>query len=202
MSILLVRRGARRLPLLHHDDAPRPLSHRPAFLLPPSSRAGSRAALAGIALLLAGCASLSPDGDAPQVLALVQGRPLVGDSQPRRQPDADAAEKADVLLRKPLDQEAAVRLALAQGPRMQAAFATLQLSDAERAEAASLPNPVLSFSRLREGRELELDRLISFNVVGLLTLPWRARWAGQRQEAARLDAAQAVLQLAADTRRA
>lgn len=202
MTIPLVRRSARRLPPPHHDDAARPLLHRPASWLRPSSRHGSRAALFGLALLLAGCASLSPDGDAPQVLSLVQGRPLLGEAQPRRQPDADTAARADALLRGPLDQEAAVRLALAQGPRMQAAFAALQLSAAERVEASSLPNPMLSFSRLREGRELELDRLISFNVVGLLTLPWRARRAGQRQEAARLDAAQAVLQLAADTRRA
>lgn len=202
MSIPLVRRSARRLPLAHRCGAPRPFLHRSLTAPPLVVRPASRAALAAIALFLAGCASLSPDGDAPQALSLVQGRSLVGDARPQRQPDTASAMQTEARLARPLDQEAAVRIALAQSPRMQSAFAALQLSDAERAQAASLPNPMLSFGRLREGRELELDRLVSFNVVGLLTLPWRARWADRRQEAARLDAAQAVLQLAADTRRA
>lgn len=202
MSTPLVPRSVRGLPLRRrHDKAP-PFPHLPIAAPPAMLRRASCTALAGAALLLAGCASLSPEGDAPQALSLVQGRSLVGDAQPRRRPDTASAAQAEALLARPLDQQTAVRIALAQSPRMQAAFAALQLSDAERAEAATLPNPVFSFSRLREGRELELDRLISFNVVGLLTLPWRARWADQRQEAARLDAAQAVLQLAADTRRA
>ncbi|WP_294371332.1 TolC family protein [Pseudacidovorax sp.] len=202
MSTPLVPRSVRGLSLRRrHDEAP-PIPHLSVAAPPAILRRACHMALAGLAVLLAGCASLSPEGDAPQALSLVQGQPLVGDARPQRRPDTASAAQAETLLAGPLDQQAAVRIALAQSPRMQAAFAALQLSDAERAEAATLPNPVFSFSRLREGRELELDRLISFNVVGLLTLPWRARWAGQQQEAARLDAAQAVLQLAADTRRA
>lgn len=200
MSIPTDRRAARRTPRRPRSDA--------ASFLAVSRRhpAGRRllpgAALLGSLVLLAGCASVAPDGDAPPVRALLHGQPLLGDAQAQRQPDAASAAQAEALLTHPLDQEGAVRIALARSPRMQAAFAALQLSDADRAQAASLPNPVFTFGRLREGRELELDRLLSVNVVGLLTLPWRARWAGQRQEVARLDAAQAVLQLAADTRRA
>ncbi|MGJ7522446.1 TolC family protein [Variovorax sp. LT1P1] len=184
------------------------LVHRPFRGRPRRSDGGlrlphpQRAATAALALLLAGCASVAPDGGERDVQALVARNPIVGDAAPRRAPDAASRQAVDALLLQPLDAQAAVRIALANGPRMQEAFATLQLSDADRAQAASLPNPVFAFGRLREGRELELERALSFNVLGLLTLPWQARWAGQRHEVAKLQAAQSVLQLAADTRRA
>ena len=167
----------------------------------PASFLKNAVALAG-ALTLAGCASLSPDGGAGDVQALVAGNPLTAGAAAQRVPDESSQKRIDAWLAQPLDVEAAVRIALVNSPRVQEAFATLQLSDADRVQAASLPNPVFAFSRLTEGSEREIDRLLSFNVVGLLTLPWQARWAGQRHEAAKLQAAQSVLILAADTRRA
>ncbi|MDH6165830.1 outer membrane protein TolC [Variovorax boronicumulans] len=167
-----------------------------------SSALLKRAAALGSALVLAGCASLSPDGGTADVQALVAGNPLMAGSTAQRAPDEASQKSVDALLAKPLDAEAAVRIALLNSPRVQDAFATLQLSDADRVQAASLPNPVLSFSRLAQGREREFERMLSFNVIGLVTLPWQARWAGQRHEAAKLQAAQNVLLLAADTRRA
>jgi outer membrane protein TolC len=167
-----------------------------------SSALLKRAAALASALTLAGCASLSSDGGSADVQALVAGNPLMAGSAAQRTPDEASQKSVDALLAKPLDAEAAVRIALVNGPRVQDAFATLQLSDAERVQASSLPNPVLSFSRLAQGREREFERMLSFNVLGLVTLPWQARWAGQRHEAAKLQAAQSVLQLAADTRRA
>ncbi|MES2532966.1 MAG: TolC family protein [Pseudomonadota bacterium] len=151
---------------------------------------------------LAGCASLSPDGGSADVQALVAGNPLVAGATAERRRDAASQHRIDALLAQPLDAEAAVRIALINSPRIEDAFATLQLSDADRVQAASLPNPLFGFGRLREGRSLEIDRSLSFNVLGLLTLPWQARWAGQRHEVAKLQAAQNVLQIAADTRRA
>lgn len=160
------------------------------------------AAALATTLTLTGCASLSPDGGTADVQALVAGNPLMAGSAAQRTPDAASQRSVDALLARPLDAEAAVRIALLNSPRVQDAFATLQLNDAERVQASSLPNPVLSFSRLMQGREREFERMLSFNVLGLLTLPWQARWAGQRHEAAKLQAAQSVLMLAADTRRA
>lgn len=159
------------------------------------------AALAA-ALVLAGCASLSSDGGSADVQALTAGNPLVAGAVAQRAPDEASRKRIGELLARPLDAESAVRIALVNSPRVQDAFATLQLSDADRVQAASLPNPVLAFSRLREGSEREFERMLSFNVVGLLTLPWQTRWAGQRHESAKLQAAQSVLVLAADTRRA
>ncbi len=154
------------------------------------------------ALAATGCASLSPDGGSADVQALVGDNALTRGATPRRSPDAQSTRAVDELLTRPLDAEAAVRIALLNGPRMQAAFATLQLSDAERVQAASLPNPVFAFGRLREGSALEIDRALRFNIINLIALPWQARWAGQRHEVARMQAAQSVLALAADTRRA
>ena len=155
-----------------------------------------------LALLLTGCASVAPGGGRADVQALVAGNPLMAGANAQRAPDDASQQQVDALLAKPLDAEAAVRIALANGPRMQQAFATLQLSDAERVQAASLPNPVFAFERLKEGSAVEIDRALRFNVLGLLALPWQAKWAGQRHEAAKLQAAQSVLALAADTRRA
>jgi outer membrane protein TolC len=160
------------------------------------------AAALAAALVLAGCASLSSDGGSADVQALTAGNPLVAGAAAQRAPDEASRKRIGELLARPLDAESAVRIALVNSPRVQDAFATLQLSDADRVQAASLPNPVLAFSRLREGSEREFERMLSFNVVGLLTLPWQARWAGQRHESAKLQAAQSVLVLAADTRRA
>ena len=154
------------------------------------------------ALAATGCASLAPDGGSADLQTLVGDNPLTRSAAPRPSPDAQSTQAVDDLLARPLDAEAAVRIALANGPRMQAAFATLQLSDAERVQAASLPNPVFAFSRLKEGSAVEIDRALRFNVINLIALPWQARWAGQRHEVAKLQAAQSVLVLAADTRRA
>ncbi|MDB5826061.1 MAG: outer rane efflux protein, partial [Variovorax sp.] len=156
----------------------------------------------GTTLALSGCASLSPDGGAADVQALIAGDALTGGAPARRAPDAADEAAIDALLSRPLNAEAAVRIALANSPRMQDAFATLQISDADRVEAASLPNPVLAFGRLAQGSSLEIDRALRFNVLSLFTLPWQAKWAGQRHEIAKLQAAQSVLLLAADTRRA
>ncbi len=154
------------------------------------------------ALAVTGCASLSPDGGSAEVQSLVGDNPLTRGAATQRAPDEGSTRAVDALLRKPLDAEAAVRIALVQSPRMQQAFATLQLSDAERVQAASLPNPVFAFERLKEGSSVEIDRALRFNVLGLLALPWQAKWAGQQHEAAKLEAARSVIALAADTRRA
>ncbi|RYZ02884.1 MAG: TolC family protein, partial [Comamonadaceae bacterium] len=175
----------------------------PSFFLrrhaAPRSCASTGAAL-WAALALAGCASLSPDGGSADVQALVGNGPLTRGAP--MQASAPNEQALAALLSTPLDAEAAVRIALLNSPRLQDAFATLQLSDAERVQAASLPNPLLAFGRLREGSALEIDRALRFNVINLIALPWQAKWAGQRHESAKLDAAQRVLQIAADTRRA
>ena len=154
-----------------------------------------------LALLVSGCASLSPDGNLADLQQLSQGRTQGADTVLTRDPQAIQAALAE-WLKRPLGADAAVRIALLNNPGLQASFATLGISDAARVQASTLPNPHLALGRFREGDKVEIERALSFNVMGLLSLPWRARWQGQQHELAKLQAAQDVVRLAADTRKA
>ena len=148
------------------------------------------------ALLLAGCASTTPPAalqrDVQQLAAGRAGVPATPVSETVQQ----------LLARQPLDADAAVKIALLNSPALEASLAALSISDADRVAAAQLPNPHFSFARLREGQTLELERMLSFNVLHLLTLPWRARYADESLQLARMRAAQEVIRTAAETRKA
>ena len=161
-------------------------------------------AVALAAILLAGCASLSPDGDVAALQQLTAGKTGAVDARLVITRGAQAESDAAVaeLLQPPLSAESAVRVALLNNPALQGSLATLGVSDAQRVEAGRLPNPHLMLGRFTAGDKVEIERLLTFNVVGLLTLPWQARWQSQQHELAKLQAAQEVVKLAADTRKA
>lgn len=148
-------------------------------------------------LALAGCATLSPDGDLGAVQQLTQGKTAGVNTSLAPNPQAITD-----LLAQPLSAEAAVRIALLNSPQLQASLATLGVSDAERVQMGRLPNPHFAIGRFTEGDTREIERILSFNVLGLLALPWRAQWQGQQHEIAKLQAAQDVVLLAANTRKA
>jgi outer membrane protein, multidrug efflux system len=155
-----------------------------------------------VAISLAGCASVSPDGNAADINALTSGKTAGVTAQVAAADTAATREAVTKLLAQPITAESAVRIALLNNPGLHASIATLGISDAERVQAGSLPNPHFSIGRLVEGQKVEIERAISFNVVGLLSLPWRAKWQSQQHELAKLQAAQEVIKLAADTRKA
>ena len=157
------------------------------------------------ALLLAGCASVSPDGMRSDVQAAAHGRTAGVNAQlPSTDPAAQAqgAEAVRGWLAEPLTADAAVRIALLNNPGLQARLAQLGVQDADRVQALTLPNPRLALGRLTSGHEREIERSLSFGVIDLIALPWRARWQSQAMEQATLQAAQDAAQLAADARRA
>ena len=155
-----------------------------------------RLLLLSCALALAGCATTqSPEALRADVDRLAEGRTGVA-------PAETAATLQGLLAKQPLDADTAVRVALLNSPGLDASLAALAISDAERVAAAQLPNPHFAFARLREGQVLEIERMISFNVLSLVTLPWRAQYANQSLQLARLRAAQDVIRTAADTRKA
>ena len=154
------------------------------------------------AVLLAGCASPDPDGSTTEVTALVRGKTAGVDATMARAPTEATREAIAALLVPPLSAEAAVRIALLNNPSLQASLAALDISDADRVQAGRVPNPHFAIGRFTEGSKVEIERFLKFDVLGLLTLPWRARWAGQQSELARLQAAQDVVRTAADTRKA
>lgn len=148
-----------------------------------------------LALALAGCASVTPPERLRDELAQVT------DSR-TGVPASPQATLQQLLAQQPLEADTAVRIALLNNPGLQASLAALAISDADRVAAATLPNPHFAFSRLREGDGLELERMLGFNVLQVLTLPWRARYAGEALQVARLRAAEDVIRTAADTRKA
>ncbi len=159
------------------------------------------AVLAAIAVL-AGCATLSPDGGLADVQGLTQGKTSVSSPALGRSPSPQTDQAVAGLLALPLTEEASVRVALLNNPGLHGVMATLGISDADRVQAGRLPNPHFSLGRFAEGDKVEIERVLRFDVIGLLALPWRAQWAGQQTELAKLAAAQDVVRLAADTRKA
>ena len=164
-----------------------------------------RLALLASAAVLAGCASVSPDGLRGEMQALVAERTGIANAA---LPSTDAATRAQAQgaisgwLAHPLTQDAAVRIALLNNPGLQAQLATLGIADAERVQALTLPNPHLTLGRFVSGQEREMERTLAVSLLDLVTLPWRTPWQNQQMEQSTLAAAQQVLQLAADTRRA
>jgi outer membrane protein TolC len=156
------------------------------------------------ALALTGCASLSADGQRSAVARHLEQRLPAGSRLPSTDPQAQADAQAQIArwLESPIEADTAVRIALINNPGLQARLAELGMRDAERVRVLTLANPRLTFGRFTSASERELERQLSFGLIDIITLPWRARWQGWQMEQATLAAAQQVLAVAADTRRA
>jgi outer membrane protein TolC len=103
----------------------------------------------------------------------------------------------DALLERPLDTSAAIRIALANSPRLRAAFDELDLAAGDVAAALGL-GPLTLDAQLRRGRdhhEYEVDAIQG--VLGLIAAPRRRAAAQAELAAARATAAAAALRLAA-----
>ncbi len=154
-------------------------------------------ALAAV-LLLSGCASFSEDGGMRTVSTLADVRT----GAPAALADKGGEDKLASLLAQPLDADSAVRIALMNNHGMKVALAELGASEADLVQAGRLRNPGLSFGRSHGSHGNEIDRGVSFDLAGLLTMPMRLNIERGRFEQAKLQAASSAVQLAADTRRA
>lgn len=145
-------------------------------------------ALAGAAFL-AGCASLGID-DALKTTNTSASQFTGGNLELSRtdEQQKSRATLSQELLSKPLSQDDAVRLALANSPTVQALVAQSWVDISAANQAGRLPNPVFTFERFRLGDELEIGRLLSFGLVDLMLLP-------KRVSIAESQAAQAQVQL-------
>jgi outer membrane protein, multidrug efflux system len=157
------------------------------------------------AAVLAGCASISPDGGAAGIED--QAAPSlkaygVQDAKLSTAPTEQTDAAVKTMLATPLSMDNAVRIALLNSPAIGASMAQLRISEADRVQAATLPNPHFSFMRAVEGDKVMLERALGINIMGIISMPWRSQWQGQQLELARLQAAQDVIRLAADTRKA
>lgn len=159
---------------------------------------------AGIAILfITGCATFSADGGLDTVSAMTKER--TGHSVQWVKSDRDTAsidETIAQLLAQPLTPDAAVQIALLNNKGLQVALAELGVAESDLVQAGRIGNPGFTFGRLRGGGEIEIERGIMFNLVGLLAMPVRSGIERSRFEQAKLQAAAAAVKLAADTRRA
>lgn len=155
------------------------------------------------ALALTGCATFSADGGLDTVSALSKER--TGQSVRQARSDADRTEFENTinqLLSEPLTADGAVQVALMNNQALQSSLAELGVAEANLVQAGRMRNPGFSFNRLREGSDIEIDRSIMFDLVGLLTIPVRSKIERQRFEQAKLQAASHAVRLAADARKA
>lgn len=153
------------------------------------------------AMLLAGCASLSEDGGFRSVEQLTRER--VGAApvyQRTAEPGEAAKARAAELLAQPLSADGAVELALFNHRGLQAQFAQLGIAEADLVRAGRLANPTFSYGRLSGGGNVEIDRAVMFDIIGLLTLPLAREAEQGRFEQAQLQAAQAAVDVATQAR--
>ncbi|MGZ8263760.1 MAG: TolC family protein [Burkholderiales bacterium] len=154
------------------------------------------------ALVIAGCASFSPDNGFEAVQSAVKERTGQDIQWTRTEAGAQQAlAAARKLLAAPLTPDAAVQVALLNNRALQATYADLGIAEADLVQAGRLRNPGFSYARLRRADELEIERTFIIDVLGLLTLPIRTELERRRFEITQSRVAAEVLQVAADTRR-
>lgn len=158
--------------------------------------------VAALALALGACASFTPDAGLGPAISISRAEL---DKDVVKVTDEGVAAttqaRAEELLRRPLTPDSAVQIAILKNRGLQAAFNQLGVAEAVYVKATLPPAPRFSASRLAGSFELEIERQVLIGVFELLTLPQRAAIAEQRFRAAQFRAAEAVLRLAAETRR-
>lgn len=161
-----------------------------------------RIVAAAFVLLVAGCATLSPDGGTSAVRDLVAarmgGRYALPDTGTN---PSSLSQPVRDLLATPLAPDAAVQVALYNNPGLKASLDELGIAEADLVQTGRLANPRFTFSDRRGGDMTTIDRTVLFNVMSLLTMQFAKRVATRQFEAAQLVAAAEVLRLIGDTRR-
>jgi outer membrane protein TolC len=159
---------------------------------------------AAAALVLAGCASFSPDGGMGKVSELTKERTGQAVAMQRSQQDADSAGvRVEEILQQPLTADTAVELALLNNRGLQASFRQLGIAEADLVQAGRLRNPIFSFERLAlGGGAVEIERSVMFDVLSLLTMPVASQVQQRNFEQAQYRAAYEAVGIASETRKA
>ncbi|WP_296947760.1 TolC family protein [uncultured Massilia sp.] len=150
------------------------------------------AALAALALL-AGCTAVAPDGGFGPVADTAAAR--IGARPQLARDDAAARAISDTVrteLERPLDMDAAVRIALVNSPALQATYWNVGIAQADMAQAARLHNPAIGFQRMSGQGDVEIERSLTFDLAGLLTMPLAARLEARRYDAVRREVGAAI----------
>ncbi|MGU7773831.1 TolC family protein [Burkholderia sp. MR1-5-21] len=159
--------------------------------------------VASAMVFLAGCTSFSTDGGFNTVSKTASERLGKDAVLVKTDEDRDAvAKRTQVLLSKPLSMDDAVQIALLNNRGLQASYGELGISEADLVQAGWLPNPGFSFSRTHGNNDLSINRTVTLGLLNVLTLPLATRIGSRHFEQTKLLAADAMLKVAADARRA
>src|SRR5665213_1170289 len=155
--------------------------------------------LAGIlSLVIAGCASTNPKAafnDVDKTVMARTGQQMHGMSN----------DVVNVLLKTNLTAQAAVTIALLNNHSLQAEFEEIGISQADLAQASRLQNIEIAGSWRFPNRPpsaADVEYSAAGNLLDLLTLPARKKVAARNLEQTKLQVADKVLQLDADTQTA
>src|SRR5688572_22587697 len=152
---------------------------------------------------LAGCATLSDDARFSAVEQAVKERTGVETKWTRSDEDANTVRgRVKELLAKPLGPTEAVQIALLNNPGLQASYAEVGIAEADLVQASRWRGPTFTFARLRRGDEIETERGVFFDVLGLLTIPLSTKVSEGRLQATQNRAAGEALRIALETRKA
>jgi outer membrane protein TolC len=159
--------------------------------------------LLAVPMLLAGCASFSPDGGMGEVAQDVKRGT---GAQAVKIDSVEAARKAreqmTALLAELLSADTAVQVALLGNRDLQAAYNDLGISEADYVQQSLPPNPRLSFMNYGGTGVADFELRLIQDILSLITLPQRTKIAAEHFEHAKHGAVQATLALAGDVRRA
>ncbi|MGF6732632.1 outer membrane protein TolC [Paraburkholderia youngii] len=154
-------------------------------------------------LFLAGCTTFSKDGGFNTVSSTASERLGKAAVYVKTDEDREAVfRRTQELLAKPLGMDDAVQVALLNNRGLQASYGELGISEADLVQAGRLPNPGFAFSRTHWSDGFGISRAFSIGVLGILTLPVATHIESQRFEETKLETANAMLAVAADTRKA
>lgn len=166
-------------------------------------RSGVRACALAATLALAGCASFSSDAGMNAIQEYA-GDAIRKDVVAIRTDDQESEARVAVerLLKKRLSPDDAVQIALLNNRELQAAYNALGIAEAVMVQASLPPNPTFSLERIAGAGSIEVEARAIASILSLLTLPARAQIAADRFRQAQLEAAEATLRIATETRRA
>ena len=155
------------------------------------------------ALALAGCVSFQDDARFTPVEQAVKERTGADTKWAKSDDEANTVRgRVKELLAKPLGPTEAVQVALLNNPGLQASYAEVGIAEADLVQASRWRGPTFSFARLRRGDEIETERGVFFDVLGLLTIPLSVKSQEKRLESVQHRAAGEALRVALQTRKA
>ncbi len=120
-----------------------------------------------------------------------------------REGNVEDTSEEDVkgLLAKPLDADAAVRIALLNNRELRARLRELGVAQGRVLQAGLVANPLFEVELLPE-RDSDVELRVEYEITSLLMAPMKRRAEQHDLEAARLDVAGEVVQLGYDVRTA